>query len=187
LGRIGIEFGDEAHPRVSTRRAENLWRASGLPLEAFLDLVATARTLTLTHAPAIVRRRVHAGEPHRKNLMPYFFATLEGLAAPDPTEEPDLPATAIAAPPAVAEPAAAGALWQRVLGELRGSLAPEAFRRWLEPTRVVCADEHLLRIAVRDAAQRHWLEMRLRSRIEAALAAVGGREIRLEYGIDGED
>jgi hypothetical protein len=201
LARLGAEFGDEAHPRVSLRRAQNIWHDSRLSLETFLDLLAAARTITLARAPAIVRRRVRSGEPYRKNLMPYFFATLEGLVVPESTEERSHAAPPLPMDPVVAaaervpvtresvqnpEPGTADALWQAVLAELRATVAPEAFRRWLESTRVLRADGQTLHIAVRDAIQRHWLQVRLRDRIEAALAAVGGRDVRLDYGMEGE-
>jgi hypothetical protein len=96
LTAIGIEFGDEAHPRVSARRAENLRRRGTLSVDEFLDAVEEAREVTLAHRSAVVRRqRATAGDLGRKNLMPYFFATLEGLTEP---EEEDVSGCAISHP-----------------------------------------------------------------------------------------
>jgi len=71
----------------------------------------------------------------------------------------------IAPPPLDMEPA-----WRDTLGELRGEMTPENYKRWLEPTTVAGVDGELLRVGVPDSFTQQWLDKRLRGPIERALA-----------------
>jgi len=71
----------------------------------------------------------------------------------------------IAPPPLDMEPA-----WRDTLGELRGEMTPENYKRWLEPTTVAAFDGGVLRVGVPDAFSQQWLDKRLRGPIERALA-----------------
>ncbi len=73
----------------------------------------------------------------------------------------------IASPPLDMEPA-----WRDTLGELRGELTPENYKRWLEPTTVAGFDGGLLRVGVPDRVDQQWLDKRLRGPIERALGRV---------------
>jgi hypothetical protein len=80
---IGREFGDEATTRASVTRAYNLMRESNLPIQDFVQLLFEAKALTRTYQASIVKTRRDSGKLPRKNLMPYFFATLNSLLQPD--------------------------------------------------------------------------------------------------------
>ncbi len=71
----------------------------------------------------------------------------------------------IALPPPDMEPA-----WRDTLGELRGEMTPENYKRWLEATTVEGLDGALLRVGVPDSFTQQWLDKRLRGAIERALA-----------------
>ncbi len=81
---------------TSTTRASNLYRQSGIALDAFIARLGEARAITQEQTAAI-RTRVDDGTTAfpRKNKMAYFFAVLEDLLgvreahADDPTEEHD--------------------------------------------------------------------------------------------------
>jgi hypothetical protein len=190
LAAIGQEFGDEAHPRVSARRAGHLFAASGLSTAAFLECLLDARAVTRANAARVARRR--AGDTtDRKNLMPYFFATLEGLARRDEEEaraaaggvEPFPRLDTVGQAPAGAEEGAAGAdsLWAGVQRDLRAVLAPSVFARWLAPARVHRQVGATLEVLVPDSMHRQWLEDRLGPKVREALARAGAGEVRLIY------
>jgi len=80
---IGRELGDEAPARSSTTRAYRLMREAGILPDDFPDLLGEAKALTRAHQAQITKRRADAGTAPRKNLMAYFFATLESLVSPD--------------------------------------------------------------------------------------------------------
>jgi hypothetical protein len=195
LAAIGQEFGDEAHPRVSARRAGHLFVASGLSTPAFLECLLDARAATRANAARVTRRR--AGDPGgRKNLMPYFFATLEGLARCDDGEargatggvEPFPLLDGAGQAPDQQAPAAAGedtgagdSLWARVQRDVRAVLAPAAFARWLAPARLHRQTDATLEILVPAAMHRQWLEDRLGPKVREALARAGAGQVRVIY------
>lgn len=80
---IGREFGDEATTRASVSRAYNLMREAEISTPDFVQLLYEAKALTRVHQAGIVKTRSDSGRLPRKNLMPYFFATLESLLHPD--------------------------------------------------------------------------------------------------------
>ncbi|MBN1954372.1 MAG: hypothetical protein JW900_04890 [Anaerolineae bacterium] len=77
---ISLQFGDTEHYRENDAQAHNLWRASGLDDQAFVQLVYQARDTALRLAGA-------------RNRMAYFFTVLRHLVQPDavaaggPTDE----------------------------------------------------------------------------------------------------
>jgi hypothetical protein len=95
LTDLGRELGDEASVRASASRAYNLMHEAGIVLEDFLHLFSEAKAMVRTHQAGITKLRSDAGSLPRKNLMPYFFATLESLLHPDERpphrQEPRLP------------------------------------------------------------------------------------------------
>ncbi|GEM_PF-3531339 len=66
---IGRQFGDIEHFRENDAQAHNLWRASGMEEEAFVQLVYRARQTALRLAGA-------------RNRMAYFFIVLRSLLPP---------------------------------------------------------------------------------------------------------
>ena len=66
---IGRQFGDIEHFRENDAQAHNLWRASGMEEEAFVQLVYRARQTALRLAGA-------------RNRMAYFFTVLRSLLPP---------------------------------------------------------------------------------------------------------
>jgi len=71
IDRLAEELGDRADSKVTIRRAQNLFNASGIGRDAFLDLLYRAKGETLD-------RRQHPGKaPVPRNLMAYFFAVVE--------------------------------------------------------------------------------------------------------------
>jgi hypothetical protein len=79
---LARELGDDVPLASSLSRAHNLFRRSGLELEAFLVLLQEARRVTQQRTARIRKQRVTGGAPTAKNKMPYFFAVLaDRLAA----------------------------------------------------------------------------------------------------------
>lgn len=69
--RFAAELGDQADTKVSLSRALNRYQASGVSVDAFIDLLYQARGETLD-------RRAHPGKaPMPRNRMAYFFAVVE--------------------------------------------------------------------------------------------------------------
>jgi hypothetical protein len=73
----GRELGDQAPLASTVTRLTNLYRDSGLALDAFLDLLVTARAITQERTPAI--RTPRPDSPGPKPKMAYWFTVLEDL------------------------------------------------------------------------------------------------------------
>ncbi len=73
------EFNDRASLTASTTRTLALYRRSGLGLEAFVDALYEARTITKERSAAIRAAPVGEGAMPTKPKMAYFFAVLEDL------------------------------------------------------------------------------------------------------------
>ena len=73
---FAVEFADQAPLPSSVSRAQNLYRGSGLPLDAFADLMYKARQITKERSGSVKTVPDGAGRKHR---MHYFFAVLEDL------------------------------------------------------------------------------------------------------------
>ena len=73
------EFNDRASLTASTSRALTLYRRSGLGLEAFVDALYEARTVTKERSAAIRAAPAGDGAMPAKPKMAYFFAVLEDL------------------------------------------------------------------------------------------------------------
>jgi hypothetical protein len=58
-------------------------RESKIDLQGFVQLLFEAKALTRTYQASVTKTRSDSGRLPRKNLMPYFFATLESLLHPD--------------------------------------------------------------------------------------------------------
>lgn len=75
ISDIAQEFNDQAPLKSSTSRAANLYRESGLELDAFLDLLQTARLRTKRYTSNITE----IDKTGRKKKMSYWFSVLEDL------------------------------------------------------------------------------------------------------------
>jgi hypothetical protein len=73
---LARELGDRAPLRSSGGRLLNLYRRSGLDMDAFVERVQSARRTTKERLPQIRGER-KPGRP--KAAMSYFFAVLEDL------------------------------------------------------------------------------------------------------------
>jgi hypothetical protein len=74
------EFRDQATLTASTTRLVNLYRGSGLELDAFIDRMLVARAITQERTPAI--RNLGNG-PGQKSKMAYWFSVLTDLIGQD--------------------------------------------------------------------------------------------------------
>jgi hypothetical protein len=74
---LARELGDQAPLTSTTTRLTNMFRDSGLELDAFLDLLITARAITQERTPAI--RTPRPDGPGPKPKMAYWFTVLEDL------------------------------------------------------------------------------------------------------------
>jgi hypothetical protein len=70
---LSSEFIDTASIEASTTRTVNLYRKSGLSLEAFIDIMTEARAITKERM-ASIKKKTREGD---KSKMAYFFAVLE--------------------------------------------------------------------------------------------------------------
>jgi DNA-binding transcriptional ArsR family regulator len=71
IGRIAHELGDQADVKVSLSQALNLYQASGVGLDAYVDLLYRARGETKD------RWQFPGKAPQPRNRMAYFFAVVE--------------------------------------------------------------------------------------------------------------
>jgi hypothetical protein len=80
------EMADRASVKASTTRAVNLFRRSGLALDAFCERMCAARAIVQERTAAITTTTTEPGRPFpTKRKMGYFFAVLEdtvGLKGP---------------------------------------------------------------------------------------------------------
>jgi hypothetical protein len=80
------EMADRASVKASTTRAVNLFRRSGLALDAFCERMCAARAIVKERTAAITTTTSEPGKPFpTKRMMGYFFAVLEdtlGLRGP---------------------------------------------------------------------------------------------------------
>ncbi|HEV8638081.1 MAG TPA: DnaA N-terminal domain-containing protein [Chloroflexota bacterium] len=75
-------------------------------------------------------------------------------------------------------------VWQVVLTELRGTMAPAAFETWVKNAIAVEHREGAFVIAAPNTFAREWLDTRLRKEIEAALSRVLGRSVALRVTVE---
>jgi hypothetical protein len=74
---LARELGDQAPLTSTTTRLTNMFRSSGLDLDAFLDLLITARAITQERTGTI--RTPRPDGPGPKPKMAYWFTVLEDL------------------------------------------------------------------------------------------------------------
>ena len=195
LQALASELGDRAHPRVSLARAHNLFRQARLSQEAFLALLAEAAARTRAARPRLVGPRCPSSR-RTGNLMPYLFATLEGLLEEEheawpaktgirPPVEPYAPSDRRQAstPPLVEGERPAHPIWDAVLAELRQVMTAENFRRWLAPTFVLGQRETMLVVAVPTELHKHWLAQRLHHLVDDALGRTAPGGVTVEYTV----
>lgn len=71
IRRIAAELGDRAETKVTISRVLNLFQASGIGLDGFIDLLYQAKG-------EVKDRRAYPGKaPIPRNRMAYFFAIVE--------------------------------------------------------------------------------------------------------------
>ncbi|MGH2389103.1 MAG: DnaA N-terminal domain-containing protein [Chloroflexota bacterium] len=191
LQALAREFGDGAHPRVSLARAHNLYREARIGQDEFLGLLDEAAARTRS-AKSRLSRTDPGARSRRDNLMPYLFATLEGVlgeaakarmkaspGCPVP-EERKHPGPASSVP----ADAAMHPVWGAVLAELRAVMTAENYRRWLAPTHVVAEQAGTLVVAVPTALHKHWLGQRLRHLIDDALRCTAPAGTIVQYTLE---
>ncbi|MGC8946011.1 MAG: helix-turn-helix domain-containing protein [Anaerolineae bacterium] len=72
-------------------------------------------------------------------------------------------------------------LWQRALGELQLELTRATFETWLRGSRAIACEDGTFVIRVANTYAREWLESRLRTTVERALARVAGRSLSVRF------
>ncbi len=86
------------------------------------------------------------------------------------------------------EPSITGArgaiLWKAVLTEMRSLMTDANYAAWFAQTTVLGAEGETLTIGVPNQTHQHWLDCRLRPRIEAALARVQRGTVHVIFAVD---
>ena len=77
------ELGDEAPLAATMSRVVNIYRRSGLDLDAFAGALYRAKAITQERTASIKKPAAGGGLGGRKPKMAYFLAVLEDLASPD--------------------------------------------------------------------------------------------------------
>jgi hypothetical protein len=191
---IGREFGDQAHPRVTARRAYNLFVEIRCTFDTFLALVSEAAERTRA-ARGVGRRQ---GPVWHHNRVPYFFATLESLLREIPTVTPpaeppgglhedpvDMAGTALPVPRRPQD--ADGTPWERVKAALARMLTPAVYTGRLARTWQLDFDGSRLVVAVPTKQDCQWLQARLGRQLHAALNDTGLIETQVCFVPAGED
>lgn len=75
---ISLEFHDSEHLASNRTQARNLWRASGLEVEDFVELLYIVRGITRERGNIEKLAATGTGSklPSTRNKMPYYFAVL---------------------------------------------------------------------------------------------------------------
>ena len=160
------EFGDRSSPRASVTKAARRWRASGLDVGQFVALIDEAAEVVRAYRPA--------------KPMAYFFTTLEDLGRLLLEARSARPATDAAAPPPTPSTETDEA-WRAVLDDAREMLTAENYAMWFAQTRVIAREGDLRRIVVPSPLHKHWLEQKLRGRIQASLDQHGFGHVTIDY------
>jgi len=194
---LANEFGDQAHPRVSLARAHNLFRQARVSQDQFLALLAEAAARTRAARPRLLGPR-SASTRRAENLMPYLFATLEGVLSEDRGAWPEAVMPGTPASPAspsercqgpaphMAEGAGdlhAHPIWDAVLAELRQVMTRENFQRWLAPTYVLSRQDTMLVVAVPTELHKLWLAQRLHHMIDDVLGRMAPAGLVIQYTV----
>jgi len=74
-------------------------------------------------------------------------------------------------------------LWQAVLNEMRSLMTATNYTMWFAETAVLRIEGETLTVGVPNATHHHWLDKRLRPRIEAALARVQRSTVSLTFEV----
>ena len=199
LNAIGVEMGDR-HADLTRRCVGRLWR-DGAGGDTAAVVAALIWALDLT------RERWRCGGVARP--MPYLLAVCADVLRPHETlmavrqgdEQGAGPSDAMtsgallsrSSPLATDDTPPTAATteddtypeWQATLAVLRTMITPDNYRMWLAPTHVLRRDGNTLRVATADACHQHWLDHRLRVRVEQALEkAVPGLRVTFEINAD---
>jgi len=199
LNAIGVEMGDR-HADLTRRCVGRLWR-DGAGGDTAAVVAALMWALDLT------RERWRCGGVARP--MPYLLAVCADVLRPHETlmaarqgdEQGAGPSDAMtsgallsrSSPLATDDTPSTAATteddtypeWQATLAVLRTMITPDNYRMWLAPTHVLRRDGNTLRVATADACHQHWLDHRLRVRVEQALEkAAPGLRVTFEINAD---
>jgi hypothetical protein len=98
-----------------------------------------------------------------------------------PAREPTSPAVLACIPRGDALDGAA--LWQAVIDDLRGTMTRENLTMWFASAHVVAREEDVLRVGVPSAVHQHWLDRRLRGKVEMALQRLGHGHVRVAFEV----
>jgi len=94
-----------------------------------------------------------------------------------PARRPTSPATLACAPLGTAD------LWQAVVDDLRGTMTSENVTMWFTSAHVVAREGDVLRVRVPSPVHQHWLDHRLRGKVEMALQRVGHGHMRVVFEV----
>ena len=166
LARIGAVLGDQAAPLASVRQADAMRVAAGLEMPVFLSLLHEALIHTQAAIEARERRRTLA--PIEKPMGYYFAVLAQLISAPEAAPRPrqrrrERPTAPLPPPPPSVPPSD---LWEAVTVEVRQEMTAENIARWFVPAHQLDQAGDVLTVAVPDAFHQHWLDTRLRAKIE---------------------
>src|SRR5262249_54156575 len=117
------------------------------------------------------------------NRMPYFFACVRNLLAEDEKAHKSARyhdhIMAEAQRPAL--PMHQHPIWTEVAAQLRDTLTPDNYIKWIWPTRVIAQEADHLTIHAPEQLHAMWLSSKLERHIRAALERIGYGEIRLTF------
>lgn len=183
--RIGRTLGDSA-PISSLTRAVRMQAHYRLEETPFIDLLESVSRRVLAAMPRITGKDP-TGQP---NAMPYFFASVAAqVTAPSRPASSVRPASGRhhrARPSGRTEaadfhrealPTTGLPVWDRVRNDLRDTLAPGAFAQYVEPLRARFDPAGGLVVETDSPLHQHWVESRLRGRIDEILRTGGHHDI----------
>jgi len=75
------------------------------------------------------------------------------------------------------------ALWQAIVDDLQDTMTRENAEAWLTPARVLAYDGQTMRVAAPTLTHQHWLDRRLRRKIDAALRRQGLEDLCVVFEV----
>ncbi len=94
------------------------------------------------------------------------------------------PARRLTSPAALAcTPLGAADLWQAIIDDLRGAMTPENVTMWFTSAHVAACEGDVLRVGVPSPVHQHWLDRRLRGKVEMALQRLGHGHVRVAFEV----
>ena len=77
----------------------------------------------------------------------------------------------------------ASELWTRIVETIGPEIGKDNVELWLRPVEAASLEDHLMRITVPNRFYTEWIKDRCQQRIEAALKALTGKEMALDYSV----